>query len=149
MKHFTLIIAITTLLVASCGSTKNQTTTKIENKVELNKTYTTDSGLQYEYTKLGEGRKPQAGDKVHVHYIGKLTDGTKFDSSRDRGQPFAFTLGRGQVIAGWDEGIALLGEGDQATLTVPPALGYGSQDLGIIPPNSTLIFEVELIEIGN
>lgn len=153
MKRTILYSAIA-LILASCGSTKEQTATsptdksKKEDKVELNKTYTTESGLQYEYIKLGEGRKPQPGEKVHVHYVGKLTNGNQFDSSRDRGQPFSFVLGKGQVIAGWDEGIALLGEGDQAILTIPPTLGYGSQNLGVIPPNSTLVFEVELVKIG-
>lgn len=154
MKYILLLNVALILILASCGSTKEKTQTtttetKSENKVELNKTYTTDSGLQYEYTKLAEGRKPQAGEKVRVHYVGKLTNGTKFDSSRDRGEPFVFTLGRGQVIEGWDEGIALMSEGDQAVLTIPAKLGYKDMDLGIIPPNSTLIFEVELIKIGD
>ena len=111
-------------------------------------TITTESGLQYEITEKGTGEQPQAGDKVTVHYTGFLTDSakTKFDSSLDRDQPFTFQLGKGQVIKGWDEGIALLSVGDKATLTIPAELAYGERGAGnVIPPNSDLIFEVELL----
>ncbi|MBF90162.1 MAG: peptidylprolyl isomerase [Flavobacteriales bacterium] len=111
-------------------------------------TITTDSGLQYEITEKGTGEQPQSGDKVTVHYSGFLTDSakTKFDSSLDRDQPFTFQLGKGQVIKGWDEGIALLSVGDKATLTIPAELAYGERGAGnVIPPNSDLIFEVELL----
>lgn len=108
---------------------------------------TTSSGLKYKIIQHGKGAQAKAGDKVSVHYVGTLTDGTKFDSSRDRGKPFSFNLGAGQVIKGWDEGIALLHVGDKAILTIPPDLGYGAQAAGSIPANSTLIFEVELMEI--
>ena len=111
-------------------------------------TIITESGLQYEITEKGAGEQPQAGDKVTVHYTGYLTDSakTKFDSSLDRDQPFTFKLGKGQVIPGWDEGIALLSVGDKATLTIPSDLAYGERGAGgVIPPNADLIFEVELI----
>ena len=108
---------------------------------------TTPSGLIYVITRHGEGRQPMTGDKVMVHYTGMLTNGTKFDSSRDRGQPYAFELGAGRVIKGWDEGIAKLHVGDQATLIIPSALGYGSKGIGTIPPDATLIFIVELVGI--
>ncbi len=111
---------------------------------------TTESGLTYVITqqKDKEGRKPAIGETVLVHYTGTLTDGTKFDSSHDRSQPIAFKLGIGQVIKGWDEGIAKLGIGDQAILVIPPSLGYGERGAGgVIPPNATLIFIVELVEI--
>ncbi len=108
---------------------------------------TTTSGLKYKIIQKGTGAQPKQGDRVSVHYVGTLTDGTKFDSSRDRGQPFSFAIGTGQVIKGWDEGIALLHVGDKAILTIPPDLGYGAQAAGSIPANSTLIFEVELMEI--
>lgn len=107
----------------------------------------TSSGLKYKIIQKGTGVQPKQGDKVSVHYVGTLLDGTKFDSSRDRGQPFSFGIGTGQVIRGWDEGIALLHVGDKAILTIPPDLGYGAQAAGTIPANSTLIFEVELMEV--
>eukprot|EP00775_Hariotina_reticulata_P010862 gene10862-11016_t len=92
--------------------------------------------------------KAKSGDKVHVHYTGKLTDGSKFDSSRDRGQPFVFTIDAGQVIKGWDQGIAGMCVGEQRILRIPPSLGYGSAGAGgIIPGGATLIFDVELMDV--
>lgn len=105
------------------------------------------SGLYYIATQRGPGKMAKAGDTVNVHYKGSLLDGSVFDSSYDRGEPFRFTLGAGQVIQAWDEGIALMREGGKATLIIPSKLGYGSRAAGPIPPYSTLIFEVELIEI--
>lgn len=116
-------------------------------KKELNVEYTTASGLKYKIIQKGEGKKAEPGSNVSVHYVGTLTDGTKFDSSRDRGQPFSFKLSAGQVIKGWDEGIAMLQVGDKAILTIPSELGYGSANMGNIPPNSTLVFEVELMDV--
>lgn len=122
--------------------------TKAPVKMELNKEYTTASGLKYKLIQKGTGPKAEAGLKVKVHYIGTLADGKKFDSSRDRGQPLELTLGRGQVIKGWDEGIALLRVGDRAILTIPPSLGYGANGAGeVIPPNATLTFDVEIMEV--
>lgn len=96
----------------------------------------------------GNGVAPKHGDNVTVHYTGWLTDGTKFDSSVDRNEPFAFVLGTGQVIRGWDEGVATLRVGDKARLTIPPELAYGEAGYpGAIPANATLIFEVELLAI--
>ena len=110
-------------------------------------------GLKYTDTKLGDGATAAAGDKVSVHYTGWLykdgAKGAKFDSSRDRGQPFQFTLGAQQVIAGWDEGVAGMKIGGKRKLTIPPALGYGARGAGgVIPPNATLVFEVELLGLG-
>lgn len=109
----------------------------------------TTSGLQIEKLAEGTGASPKTGDKVTVHYTGWLTNGTKFDSSVDRGQPFVFTIGRGQVIGGWDQGVATMKVGDKVRLTIPPELGYGARGAGgAIPPNATLIFEVELLGVG-
>lgn len=110
---------------------------------------TTDSGLKYIDEVEGTGAMPEAGQTVFVHYTGTLEDGTKFDSSRDRNQPFSFRLGAGQVIRGWDEGIASMRVGGQRKLIIPPELGYGARGAGgVIPPNATLIFDVELLRIG-
>ena len=109
---------------------------------------TTASGLQYTILTKGNGDKPAKGSVVQVHYTGTLEDGTKFDSSLDRGEPIQFALGMGQVIQGWDEGIALLGVGDKAQFIIPPELAYGTRGAGaVIPPDATLHFEVELVGI--
>ena len=114
----------------------------------LGKEFTTESGLRYVITNEGTGERAKVGDKVIVHYTGKLTNDTVFDSSVDRGQPFSFKLGVGQVIKGWDEGVALLNVGDKATFTIPSDLAYGENGAGgVIGPNETLIFDVELLEI--
>lgn len=133
------------LILFSC---KTQEGTTSNRKVKLNKTYKTESGLQYKFTELGSGERAKNGDKVSVHYVGTLTDGKEFDNSRKNGFPISFVLGSGKVIKGWDEGIALLNVGDKAVLTIPSELGYGSREIpGLIPANSDLIFEVELLEI--
>ncbi len=110
---------------------------------------TTESGLQYVDLVEGTGAMPQSGQRVTVHYTGTLEDSTKFDSSRDRGRPFTFQIGVGQVIKGWDEGVATMRVGGQRKLVIPPELGYGSRGAGgVIPPNATLVFDVELLRIG-
>ena len=110
---------------------------------------TTPSGLQYKDIVIGTGAIPQSGQNVVVHYTGKLTDGTKFDSSLDRNQPFSFRIGAGQVIKGWDEGLSTMRVGGKRQLTIPPDLGYGARGAGgVIPPNATLVFDVELLRIG-
>jgi FKBP-type peptidyl-prolyl cis-trans isomerase FkpA len=107
---------------------------------------TTASGLIIEDLVVGQGETAQAGQRVSVHYTGWLTDGQKFDSSKDRNEPFDFPLGRGHVIAGWDEGVAGMQVGGSRKLTIPPHLGYGARGAGgVIPPNATLVFEVELL----
>ena len=111
-------------------------------------TMTTESGLQIEALVFGTGDEAQAGSTVSVHYTGWLADGTKFDSSLDRGTPFEFVLGRGQVIPGWDEGVASMKVGGKRKLTIPPELAYGDRGAGsVIPPGATLVFEVELLEV--
>lgn len=108
----------------------------------------TASGLKYKDLVIGNGPEAQIGDLVSVHYTGYLTDGTKFDSSLDRGQPFSFQLGTGSVIQGWEEGVAGMRVGGKRQLLIPPELGYGSSGAGdVIPPNATLFFEIELLGI--
>ena len=110
---------------------------------------TTPSGLTIEELTVGAGAEATAGQDVKVHYTGWLTNGAKFDSSKDRGDPFVFPLGRGQVIKGWDEGVQGMKVGGKRKLTIPPALGYGARGAGgVIPPNATLVFEVELLGVG-
>ncbi len=137
MKRFAMILMAGLVLTAVLPAQ----TPKIGEMV------TTSTGLQVELLKSSEGERPLQGDKVSVHYTGTLVDGTKFDSSLDRNMPFEFMLGRGQVIRGWDEGIAMLKVGEKARFVIPPDLGYGERDMGTIPPNSTLVFEVELLGI--
>jgi peptidylprolyl isomerase len=113
-----------------------------------NETVTTPSGLKFIDEKVGDGATPQKGKRVSVHYTGTLTDGTKFDSSRDRGQPFKFVIGVGQVIAGWDEGVMSMKIGGKRKLIIPANLGYGARGAGgVIPPNAELHFDVELLGV--
>ena len=109
----------------------------------------TDSGLKYEELETGDGATAETGLQVTVHYTGWLEDGTKFDSSLDRNDPFVFKLGMGMVIKGWDEGVAGMQVGGKRKLTIPADLGYGERGAGgVIPPNATLIFDVELLAVG-
>jgi FKBP-type peptidyl-prolyl cis-trans isomerase FkpA len=119
---------------------------------QVGKTMTTPSGLQITDSKIGTGATPKAGQTCVMHYTGWLyqdgAKGKKFDSSVDRGQPFEFPLGQRRVIAGWDEGVASMKVGGKRTLIIPPELGYGARGAGgVIPPNATLIFEVELLDV--
>lgn len=110
---------------------------------------TTASGLQYVDELVGTGPSPQPGQNVKVHYTGTLMNGSKFDSSRDRGTPFNFVIGKGNVIKGWDEGVMTMKVGGRRILTIPSELGYGARGAGgVIPPNAVLIFDVELLGVG-
>jgi FKBP-type peptidyl-prolyl cis-trans isomerase len=112
-------------------------------------TTTTPSGLQYVDLVEGSGESPTAGATVRVHYTGWLTNGEKFDSSVDRGQPFSFPIGQGRVIRGWDEGVMTMKVGGKRKLIIPPELGYGDRGAGgVIPPGATLLFEVELLGVS-
>ncbi len=132
----------------TAANSKPGTPAVTSKKVDHPQMITTASGLQYMITSAGNGIQAHKGDNVKVHYTGKLTDSTIFDSSVKKGVPFDFQLGRGRVIKGWDEGISYLHVGDKATFIVPAALGYGEQKAGSIPPNSTLIFDVELVDVS-
>ena len=154
LKNIMLIIS---LVIIGCNKNEEDKLSNTDlnqndenNKKEVamtNKEITTESGLKYIDIALGDGAMPETGDKVVVHYTGTLEDGTKFDSSRDRNRPFEFPLGMGRVIKGWDEGLASMRIGGKRQLIIPANLGYGDRATGKIPANSTLIFDVELIDI--
>lgn len=132
---------------ASGGGSDYNLTSAAPQTVEMLQYTTTASGLQYFDFEVGDGARPQEGQRVSVHYTGWFTDGKKFDSSVDRNDPFGFSLGKGQVIKGWDEGVATMNIGGKRQLRIPGDLAYGPRGRGGIPPNATLIFEVELLGI--
>ena len=133
------------LVLAACG---NSSTEADGPPGETAEGTVTESGLRYIEVEAGEGIQPKTGHIVAVHYTGRLENGTEFDSSHKRGEPYTFALGHGKVIAGWDEGVALMRQGGKARLVIPPHLGYGQRGAGgVIPPNATLIFDLELVEV--
>lgn len=152
-------LAALTLAFGACADTEQPATEVTEEMpaeitfapelgVDLDAMQETPSGLRYQIMTEGTGEAAAAGDEVVVHYTGWLPDGTEFDSSRGAGQPFVFGLGGGEVIDGWDEGVAGMKVGEQRKLVLPPELAYGPEGAGdVIPPNATLVFDVELLEI--
>jgi FKBP-type peptidyl-prolyl cis-trans isomerase len=147
LKKSLLIATVALAVIAAFAQSSKKPDNSAPTKVTGDGTKTAD-GLQYWDIKVGTGATATAGHSVSVHYTGWLTDGKKFDSSVDRGQPFTFNLGAGQVIKGWDEGVAGMKIGGKRQLRIPPELGYGSRGAGgVIPANATLIFDVELLSV--
>jgi FKBP-type peptidyl-prolyl cis-trans isomerase len=146
---FLLSAALTLALAMGCAQDKKEQTENTDSTASSNQekaAVNAPADLVIEDLKVGDGPEAKAGQTVSVHYTGWLTDGKKFDSSVDRGQPFEFPLGGGRVIKGWDQGVAGMKVGGKRKLTIPPHLGYGDRGAGgVIPPGATLIFEVELL----
>ena len=155
MKKSLLTLASVTVLFSGVALAEISQPTPHQKEMTMSEAVTTSKkielvpGLLYEQIQPGTGESPQKGDKVSVHYVGTLENGKKFDSSRERGQPIAFKLGVGQVIQGWDKGIAALKVGERGILTISSELGYGEHGAGAdIPGGATLIFDVELVSIN-
>lgn len=148
LKKSIVQAALASLLCLSISGLAIADATNPSSTTKATKKMTTESGLIYEDITVGTGATAASGQTVTVHYTGWLTNGTKFDSSKDRNQPFNFHLGAGEVIRGWDEGVAGMKVGGTRKLTIPPQLGYGARGAGgVIPPNATLVFEVELLGV--
>lgn len=150
-KNILILVVIIILIILGFGIYSIfAPKTVVKNIQNTNSNTETTQGMKTEILKEGSGPEAKAGDKVTVNYVGTLENGTKFDSSIDRGQPFQFTLGAGQVIKGWDLGVVGMKVGEKRKLTIPADLGYGASGAGggVIPPNATLIFEVDMLKIG-
>jgi FKBP-type peptidyl-prolyl cis-trans isomerase len=151
MSKISVIVLVIILIIIAVGV---YFLVKPESSVSQNQNQQTSAsydiqGMKIEILKQGTGEAAKSGDTVTVNYVGTLQDGTKFDSSIDRGQPFQFTLGQNRVIQGWELGVTGMKVGEKRKLTIPPELGYGSQGAGgVIPPNATLIFEIDLLGIN-
>jgi FKBP-type peptidyl-prolyl cis-trans isomerase len=146
MRHFGL--ALLSILLSACGGDAKGGSGDSDVALDSAALTKTPSGLQYQDVVTGTGPEAKPGQMAVVHYTGWLTDGTKFDSSRDRGEPFSFPIGEGQVIAGWDQGVAGMKVGGRRKLLIPPDLGYGQMGSPpVIPPAATLVFDVELLKL--
>jgi len=145
-----LLLLLVAIAIPACAQKENRAGAEKKGEpAAAANTVKTPSGLAYVELVPGSGPSPVAGKQVKVHYTGWLENGTKFDSSVDRGEPFIFTIGAGQVIPGWDEGVMSMKVGGKRKLIIPSQLGYGSAGAGgVIPPNATLIFEVELLDVA-
>ena len=148
MSKIFFLTLLTSIGLAACSSTPKEEPSISPTPTAAVKGAVMVKELVKEDIKVGEGEEASAGAKVTVHYTGTLTNGIKFDSSVDRGVPFEFNLGAGEVIQGWDEGVAGMKVGGSRKLTIPPEMAYGNRDMGTIKPNSVLIFEVELLKVS-
>ena len=146
MRYLTAFLPACLLLTA-CATPPPSLPAYLEARVDAEGYTVTSSGLRYLDLVQGTGLTPQEGQNILVHYTGWLTTGRKFDSSLDRGQPFSFNLGKGQVIRGWEEGVATMKLGGKRKLIIPSQLGYGTRGVGDIPPDAVLVFEIELLAI--
>ena len=148
-KLLVLLLLVAAVAIAACSDKETRSPGGGKPEVATTALTKTPSGLAYQDLVVGAGAGPTRGKAVKVHYTGWLENGTKFDSSVDRGEPFVFTIGAGEVIPGWDEGVMTMKVGGKRRLVIPPQLGYGAAGAGgVIPPNATLIFEVELLDVA-
>lgn len=149
MNKSYIIGGVIVVLILSVGAYfQIQNNKKMLEDLNSNQTADNSESVKIEILKEGSGEGAKNGDTISVHYVGMFEDGTKFDSSRDRGEPFSFILGAGKIIRGWDLGVLGMKVGEIRKLTIPPSLGYGANDYGPIPGGSTLIFEIELLQIN-
>ncbi len=147
-KLIVIMLLVAAVVIPACSQKEVKPAAGAKGAPVTANMVTTPTGLSYADLVVGNGPAPVPGKAVKVHYTGWLENGTKFDSSVDRGEPFVFTLGAGQVIPGWDEGVMTMKVGGKRKLVIPPQLGYGAAGAGgAVPPNATLIFEVELLDV--
>jgi len=150
-RFIVILLLLAAVAIPACSQKEAQPVPGKSNESKASaEAVTTASGLSYTDMVKGTGAAPTSGKNVTVHYTGVLENGTKFDSSVDRGQPFVFRIGAGEVIPGWDEGVISMKVGGKRKLVIPPHLAYGAAGAGgVVPPNATLIFEVELLDVEN